>query len=160
MTQPAQSGRSGPRVEIADPSLTPPPSMMARRKVLVIAAGLLLAVGVGGGIGATVAYATHHDGPTNTGAVSPPSRSYTFVVPPGTAAKQAQGVKVAIMPAVLHMKVGDHLVIHNHDVRLVTVGPYAVGAGQTIDQVMQFPSVVQGYCSLQPNGRLRIIVTA
>ena len=57
-----------------------------------------------------------------------------FVVPVGTAAKQAAGGAVEIMPPEVELTVGDTLVIRNEDTRDALVGPYRIRAGEVLRQ--------------------------
>lgn len=89
----------------------------------------------------------------------PKPKTYTYVVPKGTAAKVKAGRNVEIMPTTVRMKVGDRLVIHNRDSATATVGPYSVRAGETVDQKFSRPQTLVGACSLSGSGEIEIIVT-
>ena len=83
----------------------------------------------------------------------------TFVVPAGTAAKQAAGVTVEIMPPEVKVRVGDTLVIRNEDNRDAVVGPYQIRAGEVLRQNFTRPQTLEGACSLSGSGEVRIVVT-
>lgn len=79
-------------------------------------------------------------------------------VPLGTAARLAAGENVELLPQRLELKVGDRLEIRNHDTEAHEVGPYTVPAGQTLVQSFSSPGVLQGACSLHPDGEVVIVV--
>ncbi len=79
-------------------------------------------------------------------------------VPLGTAARIAAGESVELLPARLELTVGDTLEIRNHDLEAHDVGPYTVGAGQALTQTFATPGVLQGICTLHPDGEVTIVV--
>ena len=89
----------------------------------------------------------------------PASRTVTYIVEPGTAARIAKGEQIQIMPPELQLKVGDSLVVRNDDKATMTVGPYTVDPGQTLNQRFQRPQTLIGDCSLSSTGEVRIVVT-
>jgi len=81
-------------------------------------------------------------------------------VPAGTAARQRAGEEIEIMPTDLELKVGDTIRIVNNDNIVRIVGPYTVGAGQTLRQTFTEPGTIVGTCSLSATGEVRITITA
>jgi len=79
-------------------------------------------------------------------------------VPLGTAAKIAAGETVELLPSRLEFAVGDTLEIRNHDLEAHDVGPYNVAAGQSLTQTFASPGVLQGICTLHPEGEVTIVV--
>jgi hypothetical protein len=79
-------------------------------------------------------------------------------VPLGTLAQIAAGEDVELMPTDLEFAVGDTPEIRNLDIATHEVGPYLVGAGQTVRQTFTSPGVIEGVCSLNPSGQVRIVV--
>jgi hypothetical protein len=79
-------------------------------------------------------------------------------VPLGTAAQLAAGETVELLPRTVELKVGDSMEIRNHDVEAHEVGPYIVPAGQTLVQSFPSPGVLQGACTLHPDGEVAIVV--
>jgi plastocyanin len=79
-------------------------------------------------------------------------------VPLGTAARIAAGEEVVLVPETLEVEVGDTLEIRNLDVYTHEVGPYLVAAGQVLEQTFTSPGVIEGVCSLNPMGEVRIVV--
>jgi len=87
------------------------------------------------------------------------SRELTFVVPRGTAARQAAGAPSA-MPSVLRFTVGvrDTLVLKNEDDVPATFGPVLLAPGQTYRVPFRSPAEFQMGCSLHGDGRVTIVV--
>lgn len=79
-------------------------------------------------------------------------------VPLGTAARVAAGERVELLPSRLELEVGDTLEIRNHDLEAHDVGPYTVAAGQSLTQTFATPGVLQGICTLHPDGEVTIVV--
>lgn len=89
----------------------------------------------------------------------PPATTYRYVVPAGTAAELAAGEALDLMPATLDVRVGDSLVIENRDTKAQQVGPYLVGAGQTLRQRFEDPGTIRGTCTVNSAGTVTIVVT-
>jgi plastocyanin len=87
-----------------------------------------------------------------------PDAPVVVEVPLGTAARIAAGEEVVLVPETLEVEVGDTLEIRNHDVYTHEVGPYLVAAGQVLEQTFTSPGVIEGVCSLNPMGEVRIVV--
>lgn len=85
-------------------------------------------------------------------------RVVEYVVPDGAAARIARGERVAIMPDVLELRVGDTLRIRNEDVVGATVGPYTVEAGREFTLTYGAPGVFTGACDYSEDGTFRIVV--
>jgi plastocyanin len=85
------------------------------------------------------------------GAGSPPA-VVRVVVPPG-------GPTGSLVPERLAVRVGDSLVIENRDRRQHQVGPYVVGAGQTLRQTFADPGTYIGVCTVNASGRIEIVVS-
>ena len=84
---------------------------------------------------------------------------YSYTVPAGTGDRINKGEKVSIMPSDLRLKVGDHLVIRNEDVRVQTVGLFTVRPGETVDTPFPKPGVFKGACTMSSDGQIVITVT-
>jgi plastocyanin len=87
------------------------------------------------------------------------SVDHRYVIPNGTAAKLAKGGDVVVMPSNLQVKVGDTITIVNNDVVEQSIGPYYVGAGETLHQTFTSATVLQGDCPLTADGAFKITVT-
>lgn len=79
-------------------------------------------------------------------------------VPAGTAARIEAGESVELLPRTLEVSVGDTLEIRNLDDEIHEVGPYVVGAQQTLRQTFTSPGTIQGLCTLHPSGEITIVV--
>jgi plastocyanin len=79
-------------------------------------------------------------------------------VPAGAASRLEAGEDLALLPRTLEVSVGDTLEIRNLDDVTHEVGPYVVGAGQTLTQTFTAPGTIQGLCSLHPSGEITIVV--
>ena len=116
--------------------------------VAVLAPVLLVACGDdGGGAPATEAAA---DAPADI----------EYVIPAGTGERIDAGERVEILPRQLDARVGELIRIENEDDRGQLLGPFFVGAGETLSQRFPSPGTYEGQCSVHPSGELRVVVTA
>jgi hypothetical protein len=144
---PATDAPSSPAAPPAPGADEPPgPTRGGWGRVLVWGTIVVLA-----GVGLFVAFSLRDTGPS--------AKTVTYVVPDGTTAKAWKGEKVEIMPPVVNLNVGDTLVIRNLDSQTVTVGPFAVRAGETLTQRFNQPQTLIGECTLSGSGSIRIVVT-
>ena len=81
-----------------------------------------------------------------------------FTVPADTNERIESGETVEILPARIDLEVGDTLIIENLDDEPYNVGPYIVGAGQTLRQTFNEPGLFEGVCQLHPSGGIEIVV--
>ncbi len=84
--------------------------------------------------------------------------THTYLIPLGTGDRVAEGLPVDVLPDRLIAHVGDVLRITNDDDRGHLIGPFFVGAGQTLTQ--RFDSVGQlvGVCAIHADGRFELEV--
>jgi hypothetical protein len=89
------------------------------------------------------------------------ARELVFVIPAGTAARQAAGEQVAIFPPTIaiDLQQQDTLIIRNDDSVPVTVGPFRVAPGQRFIQRYRSPGTFELLCSAHGGEALRIVVT-
>ena len=88
---------------------------------------------------------------------SPHSHSiYEYTVPPGTVEAIEAGQKIYVFPRSLDVRVGDQLVIHNDDTRVIEVGPYTIDRNATLAQTFTQPGTIIGICTIHPSGRVTI----
>jgi len=120
------------------------------RPIWWVAAALTVVL-VFGALGFTIA---------NSSGGSHPHKIYEYTVPPGTVAGIERGEKVYIFPAHLDVRVGDQLVIHNNDTRVVEVGPYTVDRNAVLAQTFTQTGTIVGICTIHPSGRVTIDVRA
>ncbi|MCZ7526367.1 MAG: hypothetical protein M5U14_08345 [Acidimicrobiia bacterium] len=83
---------------------------------------------------------------------------HAYDVPPGTGDRLDRGEDVELFPARLEVRVGDTLRITNRDDREHLVGPFSVGAGETLEQTFRQTGVFEGICTLHPSGNVKIVV--
>ena len=120
-----------------------------RRLVVVVLALTLAAAACSDGRGGPLVI----DDPTAVEA------DYEYVIPPGTGAKFDAGEVVDILPATLEVDVGEVLRIINQDDREHLVGPFYVGAGETLTQQFANAGSFTGICTVHPSGQfvLRVV---
>jgi plastocyanin len=82
-----------------------------------------------------------------------------YVIPEGTGAANDAGQPVEIMPARLEVSVGQVIEIVNEDDRGHLVGPFFVGAGETLRQRFSSPGTFIGACTINPDGEIAVIVS-
>jgi len=84
---------------------------------------------------------------------------YDFVIPAGAGTALDAGTPLEILPAELDADVGETIQIVNEDDRGHLVGPWFVGAGETLRQTFQSPGEFIGECSVHPSGQIRVIIS-
>ena len=77
---------------------------------------------------------------------------FDYYIPAGTGAQIDRGVPVTIIPERLVAHVGQTIRIVNDDDRGHLVGPFYLGAGQTLTQTFASPGELVGECSVHPSG--------
>lgn len=85
---------------------------------------------------------------------------YDYDIPPGTGERYDKGELIEIVPASLQVKVGEVLRIVNRDDRDHLVGPFFVGAGETLVQRFASPGEFEGLCTVHPSGSFVLTVTS
>lgn len=83
-----------------------------------------------------------------------------YVIPVGAGEELDAGTPLEILPAELRVNVGDTIRIENLDDRGHTVGPFFVGANETLTQRFSTPGEFEGVCTVHPSGQLVLIVDA
>ncbi len=86
------------------------------------------------------------------------SADYQFVIPIGSGEAIDRGEPLAILPAELEVRVGEVIEIINEDDRGHLVGPFFVGANETMRQQFASPGEYQGICSVHPSGQITLTV--
>ncbi len=84
---------------------------------------------------------------------------YRYSIPAGAGQAAIDGTPIEVVPAELDVHVGDVIEIVNGDDRGHLVGPFFVGAGETMRQEFASPGEFQGVCSVHPSGQIVIKVT-
>jgi len=85
---------------------------------------------------------------------------YDYLIPPGTGERYDAGEFIEILPAELEVSVGEVLRIVNEDERDHLVGPFFVGAGETLTQRFSTAGEFEGLCTVHPSGQFILIVNA
>jgi plastocyanin len=83
---------------------------------------------------------------------------HDFTIPVGAGERFDRGDYFDILPASLEVTVGEVLRIVNEDDRDHLVGPFFVGAGETLTQRFSNPGEFQGLCTVHPSGQFTLVV--
>jgi len=86
--------------------------------------------------------------------------TYEFVIPVGAGEALDAGTPLEILPAELDVRVGETIRIVNEDDRGHTVGPFFVGANETLTQRFSSPGEFVGVCTVHPSGQIVLVVEA
>jgi hypothetical protein len=84
--------------------------------------------------------------------------TYEYVIPPGAGEALDAGEPLEILPAELEVTVGETIRIVNQDDRGHNVGPFFVGAEETLSQRFSSPGEFVGVCTVHPSGELVLVV--
>jgi hypothetical protein len=87
------------------------------------------------------------------------SVDFDYVIPRGTGERLDRGERVDILPARIDAHVGQVLRITNQDTRGQLLGPFYVGAGETMTERFSRPGELVGACLVHADGRLIVSVT-
>ena len=98
--------------------------------------------------------------PTTEAAASSDAAQFDYTIPLGAGEALDAGTPLEILPAELDAKVGDTIRIVNDDVRGHTVGPFFVGAHETLSQRFSSPGEFVGVCTVHPSGEIVLVVKA
>lgn len=83
---------------------------------------------------------------------------YEYVIPLGTGAKFDAGEVVEILPGEMTVRVGEVMRIVNQDDRQHLIGPFFVGAGETLTQRFASAGEFTGLCTVHPSGEFVLTV--
>lgn len=122
-----------------------------RLGVAVLVVGLVALLGACGASGSTPLFQAD----TGSG-----SADYLFVIPPGAGDAIDRGESLDVLPAALVVEVGQVLELVNHDDRGHLVGPFFVGAGETLRQRFSAPGEFIGTCTVHPSGQIDLTVVS
>lgn len=86
--------------------------------------------------------------------------TYEFVIPAGAGEALDAGTPLEILPGELDVRVGETIRIVNEDDRGHTVGPFFVGANETLTQRFSSPGEFVGVCTVHPSGEIVLVVEA
>lgn len=85
--------------------------------------------------------------------------TFEYTIPAGAGAANLRGEPLNILPAVLDAHVGDTIRLINEDDQGHLVGPFYVGAGETLTQAFSSPGTFIGECSVHEDGQVTLNVT-
>jgi plastocyanin len=86
--------------------------------------------------------------------------TYEYVIPRGAGEALDAGTPLEILPAELEVQVGETIRIVNEDDRGHSVGPFFVGASETLTQRFSSPGEFVGVCTVHPSGEFVLVVSA
>lgn len=86
--------------------------------------------------------------------------TYEFVIPVGAGEALDAGTPLEILPGELEVRVDETIRIVNEDDRGHTVGPFFVGANETLTQRFSSPGEFVGVCTVHPSGEIVLVVQA
>lgn len=126
--------------------------MRIARVVAMVAVASLGVVGCSGGDDAA--------GPGLTPTEQSAEATYEYTIPLGAGEALDAGTPLEILPAELATKVGETIRIVNEDDRGHNVGPWFVGANETLNQEFTSAGEFDGVCTVHPSGQLILVVEA
>ena len=88
------------------------------------------------------------------------SATYEYTIPAGAGEALDAGEPLEILPGTLDASVGETIQIVNLDDRGHNVGPWFVGANETMRQEFTSAGTFEGVCTVHPSGELVLNVTA
>ncbi len=86
--------------------------------------------------------------------------NYEYTIPVGAGLALDAGTPLEILPANFDARVGQTIQIVNEDDRGHLVGPWFVGAGETMRQTFKTPGEFIGECTVHPSGQIVVTVSA
>jgi plastocyanin len=86
--------------------------------------------------------------------------TYEYTIPAGAGVALDAGHPLDILPAELDARVGESIRIVNNDSRGHSIGPFFVGAGETMTQLFASPGEFRGVCTVHPSGQFVLVVRA
>jgi hypothetical protein len=85
---------------------------------------------------------------------------YGYVIPLGSGDRIRKGEPLALLPAELHVRVGEVIQIVNEDSEGHFIGIFYVGPGETVTQRFASPGEFVGNCSVHPSGQITLRIDA
>lgn len=84
---------------------------------------------------------------------------YSYEIPAGAGEALDAGEPLEVLPAQLEVHVGEVIEIVNLDDRGHLIGPFFVGAGETVRQRFASEGTFIGECTVHPSGQIELVVT-
>ncbi len=97
-------------------------------------------------------------GPGLTPTEAAGAATYEYVIPAGAGEALDAGTPLEILPGELETTVGETIQIINEDDRGHNVGPWFVGANETMKQQFTSAGEFEGVCTVHPSGQLILLV--
>jgi hypothetical protein len=129
---------------------TPLPSTAARRAPITVIISILL-------LGIVGLAAAGCGGSEDAGPEQP---TYSYVIPAGAGDRIEQGEPLDILPRELVAQLDETIIIVNEDDQAHLLGPWFVGAGETLRQRFTTPGVFEDKCTVHPSGQFAVVVEA
>ncbi|MFT6393372.1 MAG: plastocyanin [Ilumatobacter sp.] len=123
----------------------------ASRLVAVVFTGVMLLGACAGDDGSA-------RGPGLTPTETAGAATYEYTIPMGAGEALDSGTPLEILPGELITNVGETIRIVNEDDRGHNVGPWFVGANETLNQEFSSAGEFEGVCTVHPSGQLILIV--
>ena len=120
-----------------------------RRRLIVLSAVVALVA---------AACSDGRDGPLVVEDPSATTFDYDYLIPEGTGERFDAGEFIEILPAELEVSVGEVLRVVNEVDRDHLVGPFFVGAGETLTQRFSTAGEFEGLCTVHPSGQFVLVV--
>ena len=124
--------------------------MNSPRLAAALVAGLLVAAGC----------SSNTSQPATEAAEETGTATYEYVIPVGAGEALDAGTPLEILPGELEVKIGETIRIVNEDDRGHSVGPFFVGANETLTQRFSSPGEFVGVCTVHPSGEFVLVVSA
>ena len=90
----------------------------------------------------------------------PEQPTFSYVIPAGTSDRIAEGEPIDILPRELVAQLDETIQIVNEDDEPHVLGPWFVGAGETLRQRFTTAGVFEGTCSVHSSGEFTVVVEA
>ena len=126
---------------------------MTRQTVREIVAAAAILLAVAGCSGGTESF-------EQTDAAAEVIAEYDYTIPVGAGLALDAGTPLEILPGTFDARVGQTIQISNEDDRGHLVGPWFVGAGETMRQTFKTPGDFIGECTVHPSGQIVVTVSA
>ena len=86
--------------------------------------------------------------------------TYSYVIPAGAGDRIEQGEPLDILPRELVAQLNETIIIVNEDDQAHLLGPWFVGAGETLRQRFTTEGVFEDKCTVHPSGQFTVVVEA